>query len=86
MPVALDSLLADLLEDAEKQVGHLMDRRRVADSLLDLRIAGAHDPAFARSVDKLLANLPGTTTVLKDWWIDRLFELRDAARRAAPTP
>lgn len=48
--------------------GQLSDKRRVIDHLLDVRLAAADLPAVIIETDRLLADVPGLTTVENDWW------------------
>lgn len=55
--------------------GQLSDKRRVIDSLLDVRLAAAAMPTVVRVVDRLLADMPGLTTVENTWWALALDDL-----------
>lgn len=59
--------------------GELSDKSRVTDQLLDLRLAAADHPSFVAEVDRLLADLPGLTTVENTWWSAALDDLELAA-------
>jgi hypothetical protein len=58
--------------------GEVLDKSRVADRLLDLRLV-ADSPELVAAVDDVLANIPGRTMVPTDWWADALKGLRIAA-------
>jgi hypothetical protein len=58
--------------------GEVLDKSRVADRLLDLRLA-ADSPELIAAVDDVLSNMPGRTMVPTDWWADALKGLRLAA-------
>ncbi|MEM7321658.1 MAG: hypothetical protein AAF531_01110 [Actinomycetota bacterium] len=64
--------------------GQLSDRNRVIDLLLDLRLAAADRPAVRTEVDRLLADVPGLTTVENDWLRTALAGVSTAAA-AVPT-
>jgi len=57
--------------------GQVVDRGRVVDHLLDLRILAADDGArlVVTDLDRLLADLPGRTLVERTWIDDRLATL-----------
>lgn len=57
--------------------GELLDRSRVVDHLLDLRLLAADDGATlaVATVDRLLADLPGRTLVERRWVDDALDRL-----------
>lgn len=65
--------------------GQLSDRRRVIDHLLDVRLAMAEQPLVVAEVDRLLAELPGLTTVENAWWAHAIDDL-ERASMAQPTP
>lgn len=68
-----------LIDEALAQVnGEVLDKSRVTDRLLDLRLA-ADSPALIAAVDDLLANVPGRTMVASEWWVDALNGLRITA-------
>jgi hypothetical protein len=58
--------------------GEVLDKSRVADRLLDLRLA-ADSPALVAAVDDVLMSIPGRTMVQSSWWADALNGLRIAA-------
>jgi hypothetical protein len=55
--------------------GQLIDRGRVIDHLLDLRLAAGVDPVLTKMVDEYLAAVPGKTVVELVWWRDVLDRL-----------
>jgi hypothetical protein len=65
--------------------GQLSDRRRVIDHLLDVRLAMASQSLVVAEVDRLLAELPGLTTVENAWWAHAIDDLEQAST-AQPTP
>lgn len=66
--------------------GELSGRSRVIDHLLDVRLAAAEAgvPSVVDTVDRLLVELPGRTTVANSWWWSALDELA-AATSSVPT-
>lgn len=64
--------------------GLLSDKNRVIDQLLDVRLAAADNPMVVAEVDRLLADVPGITTVENTWWEAALNSLALAAA-AVPT-
>jgi hypothetical protein len=58
--------------------GQLSDKRRVTDHLLDVRLAAADLPAVIAETDRLLADMPGLTTVENTWWAAALDDLEQA--------
>lgn len=55
--------------------GQLSDKRRVTDHLLDIRLAAADRPTVVAETDRLLAGMPGLTTVENEWWLEALDDL-----------
>jgi len=55
--------------------GEVLDKSRVTDWLLDLRLA-AGSPELVAAVDDVLAGIPGKTMVATSWWADALNGLR----------
>ncbi len=73
----------NVIQDIRNQIdGQLVDRGRVIDHLLDLRIAGGDD-GFTAIVDELLSDVPGKTVVETEWFAAALDRLSAAA---APQP
>ncbi|MGI9596174.1 MAG: hypothetical protein ACR2QK_08440 [Acidimicrobiales bacterium] len=77
----IESLLDQFRTDID---GQLSDKRRVIDHLLDVRLAAADKPALIIETDRLLADVPGLTTVENDWWRAALDDL-ERALSAVPT-
>ncbi len=70
---------ASLIEQFRSGIdGRLSDKSRVTDQLLDVRLAAADLPAVLAVTDRLLADLPGITTVDNTWWRDALDDLERA--------
>lgn len=61
--------------------GQIIDRGRIIDHLLDLRLAAEGDITSTESIDQLLANTPGKSTVETSWWQETLVALREGATR-----
>ena len=55
--------------------GEVLDKSRVTDWLLDLRLA-AGSPELVAAVDDVLGGVPGKTMVPTSWWADALNGLR----------
>ena len=55
--------------------GQLSDKSRVIDHLLDLRLEVAARPGVVAEIDRLLADVPGLTTVENSWWSAALDDL-----------
>ncbi len=73
-------MVATLTQQLIKQIrsemhGQLSDRRRVMDHLLDIRLEMSDQPAVVAEVDRMLADLPGLTTVENEWLGRALDEL-----------
>jgi hypothetical protein len=72
-------LFLQTIEEALAAIsGEVVDKSRVADRLLDLRLA-ADAPALVAAVDDVLSTMPGRTMVPASWWSDALNGLRIAA-------
>lgn len=79
----MDDVPENVIEDIRKQIdGQLVDRNRVIDHLLDLRIAGG-DEGFTTLIDEYLADVPGRNVVEADWFLEALDRLAEAG---APQP
>lgn len=78
MSLVLLNLITEL-QSAEH--GQIIDRGRVIDHLLDLRLAAADDLMVTAAIDELLANTPGKSTVETRWWQETLADLRNGATR-----
>ncbi len=59
--------------------GEISDRSRLVDHLLDVRLAAADRPEMVITVDRLLVDMPGRTTVTNSWWTEALDELAAVA-------
>lgn len=77
----INSLLEQFRADID---GQLSDKRRVIDNLLDVRLAAAGLPAVVAEIDRLLADMPGLTTVENTWWTEAIDDI-DRASGAVPT-
>ena len=80
MVSVLDNLIAELQNAIE---GQLLDKGRVIDNLLDLRLAAEDNPAALAAVDALLGSVPGKSVVETSWWREALTGLSDAASPAS---
>lgn len=78
MSLVLLNLITEL-QSAEH--GQIIDRGRIIDHLLDLRLAAEGDPASTETIDQILANTPGKSTVETAWWQETLTTLRNGATR-----
>ena len=67
------------LQSAEH--GQIINRGRIIDHLLDLRLAAAGDLRTTAEIDGLLTDTPGKSTVETAWWQETLVRLRDSASR-----
>ncbi len=77
-------VIASLIEQYRANIhGQLSDKRRVIDHLLDVRLAAADRPAVIAEIDRLLADVPGLTTVDNVWWAKALDDL-DRVLSAVP--
>ncbi|HEV8298167.1 MAG TPA: hypothetical protein VGQ20_12740 [Acidimicrobiales bacterium] len=75
----MSGTFVQLIDEALAGVnGEVLDKSRVIDRLLDLRIA-ADSPELASAVDETLRNVPGRTMVPTAWLTEALSELRLAA-------
>lgn len=73
--------MINLIEELKGEAtGQLIDRGRVVDHLLDLRIAAADQQQVVGLIDTFLADLPGKTVVETQWWITTLDTLGDASQ------
>lgn len=78
MSLVLLNLITEL-QSAEH--GQIIDRGRIIDHLLDLRLAAEGDLLNTESIDQLLANTPGKSTVETTWWQETLTALHAGANR-----
>ena len=80
--VNMVTVLLNLITELQSaEHGQIIDRGRIIDHLLDLRIAADGDLLLTQAIDELLANTPGKSTVETVWWMDTLAELRAGASR-----
>jgi hypothetical protein len=75
METAIETMIEQFRSDIN---GQLSDKRRVTDHLLDVRLAAAHSPTVVAETDRLLADMPGLTTVENDWWRAALDDIEQA--------
>ena len=80
MVFVLDNLIEQLIKDIE---GQLLDKGRVFDHLLDLRLAADGNASATAAIDGLLASVPGKSVVETSWWREALTGLSDAASPAS---
>lgn len=77
----MGAVIANLIEELKSEAnGQLIDRGRVLDHLLDLRLAAGDQQAIVTMVDEILAALPGKNVVETEWWMGTLDQLGDAAQ------
>lgn len=75
-------MLLNLITELQSvEHGQIINRGRVIDHLLDLRLAADGDPLTTATIDELLTDTPGKSTVETVWWQDTLVRLRDSASR-----
>ncbi|MEO1062650.1 MAG: hypothetical protein AAFZ07_14640 [Actinomycetota bacterium] len=67
--MALTDIVNELQDGIE---GETMSRSRVVDGLLDLRLEVADQLHLVALVDRILADVPGKSIVLSEWWSDQL--------------
>lgn len=76
----MDPVIENLIEEFKSGFsGQLIDRGRVVDQLLDLRLAAHGQPHVTALVDEVLSNIPGRTVVETSWWAETLDRLATAA-------
>ena len=78
---ALAVLLNLIAELQSADHGQIIDRGRIIDHLLDLRLAAEGDTHTTAVIDHLLGNTPGKSTVETSWWRQTLAEIADGASR-----
>ena len=61
--------------------GLLVDRGRIIDDLLDLRLESAERSDMMAEIDKILTDVPGLTVVEGQWWSDTLDTLLAVAKK-----
>ena len=74
---ATTDAISDLIDGVD---GKLIDRSRVVDSLLDLRLLATDDAAVRAAIDDVLGSVPGRTLVDADWYVDALGRLASLGR------
>jgi hypothetical protein len=78
----MSPVLLNLITELQSvEHGQLIDRGRVIDHLLDLRLVAADDLMVTAAIDQLLANTPGKSTVETVWWQETLTDLHKGAAR-----
>lgn len=63
----------------------LIDRSKVIDGLLDLRLIALGSPQLLSTIDKMLRTAPGKSLVEAVWFNDMLVELSTLAEPAVAT-
>lgn len=66
--------------------GTVSDKSRVVDHLLDIRSAATNRPSVVAEADRLLADVPGLTTVENTWWVAALDSIEAAMTAVPVTP
>ncbi|MEM9034243.1 MAG: hypothetical protein AAGA99_09775 [Actinomycetota bacterium] len=80
--MALNDIVSELQADLD---GDTMSRQTVVDGLLDLRLEAMSSPALVEMIDRILADVPGKTMVLTEWWSEQLdLFLLEIDREASP--
>jgi hypothetical protein len=80
MHATMECVIINLIEEFKSNIGgQLVDRGRVVDQLLDLRLAAHDQPQLTSFIDQLLGSLPGRTVVEAAWWAETLDRLVEAA-------
>ncbi|MPY96301.1 MAG: hypothetical protein GEV08_25535 [Acidimicrobiia bacterium] len=64
--------IGELLDSVD---GKLLDRSRVVDALLDLRLLATGEPSILEAIDALLGAVPGRNMVEAEWYVDALNNL-----------
>ena len=68
----VESLITEMRASVD---GELTSRSKVVDHLLDLRLAARSHIDVVVIVDRLLAELPGRSTVPNVWWLGALADI-----------
>lgn len=76
--MALTDIVNELQDGIE---GEMTSRSRVVDGLLDLRLEVAEEAHLVELVDRILAEIPGRSIVLSDWWSEQLTTIALEAER-----
>ncbi len=71
-----DALAVLISELQTKEHGQVIEKSRVVDNLLDLRLAAAPNEAAVVLVDRWLAEAPGNSSVPSEWWVGALEDIR----------
>ena len=65
--------LTDIVNELQAGIeGETTSRSRVVDGLLDLRLEVADRAHLVALVARILADVPGKSIVLSEWWSDQL--------------
>ncbi len=73
----------ELIEAFQSQIqGQLVEKGRVSDHLLDLRLAAAGDSYLTAKIDSYLGSVPGVTTVSAQWWRKTLSDIQEMTASA----
>lgn len=75
----VETCIADIRRNV---TGELTGRTKVIDHLLDLRLAAADRPLVVSTIDALLADTPGRSTVSNAWLLAALTEVERSAAGA----
>lgn len=80
----MEDVIVNLIEEFKSSIsGQLVDRGRVVDQLLDLRLVAHDQPHLTALLDEVLTGLPGRNVVEAAWWSETLDRL---ALAATPQP
>ncbi len=81
MDLVMSKLIAELqtADVTAATSGQLIDRGRVIDHLLDLRLEAGSEIALTTLLDEILADVPGKSVVELVWWRDTLDRVALAA-------
>lgn len=72
----MSPVVTNLIEDLRNEDnGQLIDKGKVIDRLLDLRLAAEGHVAIVAIIDARLSNVPGKSVVEVAWWQETLTEL-----------
>ncbi len=77
----MSNLIAELrtAELVAAAPGQLIDRGRIFDHLLDLRLEAGSDSSLVTLIDSVLSDVPGKSVVELVWWRETLDKIADAA-------
>lgn len=77
----METVPTNLIEQLKSEIdGQVIDRSRVVDHLLDLRLL-AKDDSFTSAIDEVLADVPGLSMVETSWWESTLVRFAQLAER-----